>query len=474
MNRPGDDPAIESYWFGKAYLDLRNTIKECWRQNGEDAQHYFTLASRPQQPRVLKVGFWLALVGAGVSVFLFGTALFLALSALHVVIVLVIAGCIMLGYLTVLGIEKVYILYKGWRSFCPACSHPIPLPEFLCPHCDAVHACLIPSRYGILYRRCSKCYKKIPATLLTGRNALPCRCPQCKHPLNSVVTRTRTRVVPLLGGTSAGKTAFLLAAVTQFLQYCEHEELECVFADEQVKKDFGRTLRQLAKGIRHKTAIDKLPRAFDLLFEKEERSLYLYDPAGEVFQSTESLAEHRFHGFPTGYIFVIDPFSIMEVSRESSVPRSSQEDTVRASSDDPQDVFSRFLIASQEHFDLAADSRIKTPLAVVLTKVDAGGLLASIKKKHKQMRSEMEPEDYNQPRGYDMAVRELLLEWNQAALVQQIETRFVCVRYFACSALNSGDDGQLQPRFAVEPLVWVLRQADDPLGAGWENLGLPR
>jgi len=75
---PNKDPAIRSYFFGKAYTDLWATIAESWQRNLDSAKEFFGKASgNDGLLETFLAGMWIA---AGISTLIFGTAFFAAAS----------------------------------------------------------------------------------------------------------------------------------------------------------------------------------------------------------------------------------------------------------------------------------------------------------------------------------------------------------------------------------------------------------
>ena len=87
--------------------------------------------------------------------------------------------------------------------------------------------------------------------------------------------------------------------------------------------------------------------------------LYLYDPAGEAFGETEGLALHKYQGYLSGLIFLIDPFTIPAVrleyqdrlSRRARYPEAQRDCRSRTPC-------RRIFISLEEHF---GQSRIVPP-----------------------------------------------------------------------------------------------------------------
>jgi len=122
----------------------------------------------------------------------------------------------------------------------------------------------------------------------------------------------------------------------------------------------------------------------------------------------------------------------------------------------------------EEHFGLEPTARIKQPVAVVVNKTDAFDLEQVIGEPAAQALIQASPEPVTAEMARSQVVREQLLRWDQAHLVQQLEARCARVRYFTCSSLGRMPDSTTRPfeaRGVLEPLLWILGRADSAFAA---------
>jgi hypothetical protein len=186
-------PAIRGYFFGKAFRDLRQTIQSSWRRNHGSAQtHFHRGRSHYARKEMAEKALGLLFGTAGVSVMVFGTVVFLAASAVHVLVLLSLLAVVYTAFTVVYLAERGFLLLKRFFAVCPGCHTRAPLPEYFCPGCGAVHSRLIPSSYGILHHTC-RCGRKLPATFFLGRGALSSRCanPRCAQAQEQPHTESR-------------------------------------------------------------------------------------------------------------------------------------------------------------------------------------------------------------------------------------------------------------------------------------------
>lgn len=459
------EPAIKSYFFDKGYRDLRNTIVESWKRNAASSGEHFNKASRLFPGAEADKGQAIVWGTAGISVMVFGTAVFLVASVIHVIVLLAFFLLIYFAFSLVYLTERAYLTGKKFFTVCPECHARSKLPEHFCPRCGEVHRRLIPSSYGILHHTCL-CGEKLPATFFLKRGQLKSRCPDCQSLLETRHTESRKVFVPVFGGPVVGKSAFLFAAVNQLMNHTARNGLRCSFLEPRTEGEMARVRQQLAQGRAPVKTISTLPRAFNLQVQADGRAprvLYLYDPAGEAFSETEGLVLHRYQSYLSGLIFLIDPFTIPAVSAEYADRLESVRDALQPSKLPIEDALGRILISMEEHFGLKKATRIKVPVAVVINKIDAFDLEARIGEPAVRQRAQASPAPVDPQTVRDEIVRDQLRRWGQGDVVQQLETRCARVHYFTCSALGHMPDGSTQAfeaRGVLEPLLWILGEAD--------------
>jgi hypothetical protein len=459
------DPAIRSYFFGKGYADLRSVIADTWRRNLTSARHELA-RMRTLWPRSFAAkGLAILRGAAGVSVLTFGTVFFLAGSIVHVALLLTFFLLVYLVFTLVYLTERAYLAWKGFFPVCPDCHCKNPLAEYFCPQCGAVHRRLIPSSYGILYRTC-KCGQKLPATFFLSRGELPACCPDCKRTLAGLI-EIRKIFVPVFGGPAVGKSAFLLSALQELaLRWAPGLGFAVTFPEARTESAMQSGWENLARGLPPmKTATD-LPRAFNVQVGRpgqEARLLYLYDPAGETFGETEGLVLHKYQRYLSGLVFLIDPFTIPAVQQEYADRLSRVEAGLKPSKMPVEDAFARILIGLEEHFGLAKNARLKLPVAVVISKIDAFDLEQRIGDPAVQARLRSDPGGGDAETARNQIVREQLVRWGRGDLVHQLETRCSEVGYFTCTALGRMPDGTARPfagRGVLAPFLWILGGVD--------------
>ena len=460
------EPAIKSYFFGKGYRDLRDVIKESWQRNFISAKGFFSKIDTTKDwwLSILSVVFW---GGAGISVVVFGTTLFLVVSLIHIVFLSIFFSIIYIGFTIFWTIERIYLFFHRFFAACPHCHEKNALPEYLCDSCGNVHARLMPNNYGILYHKCT-CGQKLPATFFVNRGRLQARCPSqhCHQFLHREHVETRRIFIPILGGPSAGKTAFMFAIVRNLIEKKAAElGFTTDFVDTATESEYKKIVAELQKGHVPSKTIASTPKAFNLALKKHGETkwlMYIYDPSGEAYQSTENLSEHRYHEYLSGMILIIDPFSIPAVRRNYDRELSKTWSSVNPSTLKVEDALSRVILTMEESFGLSKAGKIKQPLAIVISKVDAFGLEdvvgeSAVDKAFAKAKRLSRAEVRNN------LIKQQLNDWGEIALLQQLDMRFKNVRYFSCSALGripdaSGKD--FLPHHVIEPILWICHSVN--------------
>ena len=453
------EPAIKSYFFGKGYTDLRNVIVESWQRNNASAKKFFSKIDTAENwfKSVFSFIFW---GNAGISVIVFGTLFFCAVSLLHILFLLIFFFLIYVGFTLVWTVERVFLLLKHFFSACPHCYKKSALPEYLCDNCGSAHAKLVPNSYGILHHKC-KCGQKLPATFFVNRGRLHARCPDCMQPLHREHIESKGIFIPILGGPSAGKSAFMFSVVRKWIDEKASEYgFTTEFIDSGTEANYKLVVNNLKAGKVPAKTLDNMPKAFNLALKsgaKNKWLMYIYDPSGETYQDSEYLAAHRYHEYLSGMVLIVDPFSIPAVRQAYEYDLSKEWSSVNPSQLNIEDVLSRVILTMEESFGLSKTGKTDKPLAVVISKVDAFDLegiigeeavekqyLQTIGKKRSDIR--------------DHLIKQKLREWGEESLIHQIETRFSNVRYYTCSALgripdSSGED--YVPHHVIEPILWI-------------------
>ncbi|MEW6282820.1 MAG: hypothetical protein AB1758_29685 [Candidatus Eremiobacterota bacterium] len=425
----GPEPAYRHYFYGKWWRDYTATLAAAMgrlrhlAQTGADAGARFLMEQVVGAGGQVAPALSFALVLLLSVVLLPGLAiaglLVLAFGLVHVLL----AGLLCLGSLlagtALWAFERLLLAHRAVRVTCPnrGCYRRVGLPHYLCPGCGALHRKLLPGSYGTLRRRC-RCGERLPTLFLLGRNRLPSLCPECQRPMAVVLAKSLHLAVA--GATSAGKSSFLAAVL---MELCDRglgvlPSPRDRVAVEEARMHFG------SGSVLPKTA-EFEPDAFLLeLTSPSNRALYIYDAAGEAYETVDTLRRHEYLGYLHGILLVVDPFSV-PVARAGVDLQGLQ-----PAAEEPQPIYDRVIRMFRE---LAGTEVAQCPVAVVLTKADA-------------LPADLDP-------------RQALLDWGQGNLVRDLEHSFHHVRYFRVSALGRRPDRSekpFEPQGTLEPILWLL------------------
>lgn len=457
-------PAKVSYFFGKGYTDLVNTIKESWSKNLYSAGEQF---SEARDKGLFTFSGGMNLIAA-ISIFTFGSIITAVTTLIHVAVLLLVFACIYIGFSVLWFIDRLYIMINKIKNACPNpdCQASFLIPVYECPVCGAKHTKLVPGKYGILKRTCL-CGTKLPTTFLNGRGKLKAYCPKCDTALSGD-TASRQYAFPVIGGPSVGKTCFINMAIDQIMnEIAPVNGWEMRFISEIEEKDHDRAMKSLSQGVRlMKTEMDSLT-AYQLMLklpnEKVNRRIYIYDISGEKFSSSSDVQNNLAYSYADGFIFIIDPLTLSQFAME--VEDKIDLNAYGASSKDFEDILNIMLINLEKMFGLKDKDTVKRNLAVVINKLDIPTLEEKIGDPAVQ---QYLMNDSNNCKNYidarDAACRNFLEEYGAGNFVRTAEAKFKNVRYFTCSALGHNHEGQpYEGKNVVAPVMWLLQQSDSSI-----------
>jgi hypothetical protein len=469
--KPGADPAYLSYYAGPVLLDYRNVLTQAygrmWAKVVDDDPKTRYVPTQPRSlvgrtwtwtrasflyPAVKYPGAVMVIVGLVMGALVVG-AFFAVVS---VVFALLLALLVVFATVTAGGsrvLEMALLWIRGITIECGTCHVRATRPIYRCPQCRAEHRKLLPGMAGVLHRTC-RCETMLPTLLANGKAKLPAQCAECQAQLPIHGLTAPTVHVPVIAGPTAGKSVYMLSAVSRLMLLGNGFE----FADERAKQEFERNLQ---RGVLDdpsravKTAITR-PRAYNVYVgDRARRLLYLYDPAGEIPESPDQLAESQFLKHTKGVVFVVDPFSLRQVRSETE---RSLLGRVRASNTLPKASLERFVEAQREHLRVKAGALLKIPVAVVLTKADA--LIESSGTSHPYAGQSLASRAER-----DAAVRQWLDETGQRDLLTSIDNQFATVAYFVVSYQDARDvtahdstAGDVVNDDPAAPLLWLLNR----------------
>lgn len=275
--RANDTASHLGYVGGVAWVDLREIVRRCRR----------------------------AISRAGVVVQIVLLAAFAGMLA-----VTVGAGWVLAGVLR--GLDRALRLLRRVRMVCPQCFEWVPYPAYLCPECHRIHHDIRPGTRGILRRLCL-CGARLPTLLLFGTaRRLAAICPHCTASLDHRPGEVRELVVPLFGGTGAGKSRLALGVYSVLTYAARAGDVHLTHGDEATAAQLRASPELLRPHRRlNPTLPGRATRGLLLSYTvgRCTRLLQLYDTAGEHFDRVAAAEELTYLGKAETFLLVLDPLA---------------------------------------------------------------------------------------------------------------------------------------------------------------------
>lgn len=476
MKKNKTQPAFKSYFFEQGYKDIGTAIKTSWLKNAQTAKTYYDKYTNKGLMSLKGVyNLFCAL-----SVVSFGTVFFALISTIILTFVSVLFIVVYIGFSAAWLFDRAYLTKKKIFTACNECKCKFLIPTYICPKCGAQHTNLTPSVYGIFKRTCI-CGEKLPTTFLNGRKKLQAICPNCL--LEGKTTylndrESRPICVPVVGGRSVGKTAYITAFSKKFVEFvAPQNNLDIEFYNEskeaiysEIKADFAHGSTRMTVRPQDLTQSSSISFSFFVQNKalKPERLMHIYDIAGEVFTDNNENEVQRQYEYCQGIIFMIDPFAIPTVrARYESL--LTPEDKAGIGKADINGIINVFINKLREVTGLSDRKMSKVPIAIVIGKTDSANLCREFSDekidelKYINTKIEIKKSD-----AVDYLCRKFLIENGMKSFVNAIDLKFKNNRYFAVSAIgHTRDAGTYNPVDVLEPMEWICTKADKKLASIW-------
>lgn len=468
-------PAKISYFFGPGWNDLILFIKKFWGFNRED------IKKRAEKVETGK-GI-MSLLGAGrllscFSLILFGTFFFLIISAAVSVILGTAFLTVYILAFIVWSIDRLCLLWKEIFVACPNCKEKYLIPVYICSGCRAKHTRLTPGKYGLFNRTCN-CGKKMPSHFMTGRGRLEAECPKCGFALSG--TGSRPLCVPIVGGRSSGKTAYITAFSYDFIEKAaprngfvisHYNDATRQFYDSEITNDYMSGTTRMTKT--EEDLRKASSKVFSFLVHSEkmnpDRLIQIYDVAGESFVNNTENEEQFQYTYCHGIIFMLDPLSVPKV-RNYLDESISEVDKSSVGTLDVDLVLDAFMNKLRKITGQPAAAVFNVPIAIVISKSDIRTLDQFIgDERISEFMSEhgLGMDSYSVVE--DRLCRQFLIENDLAHFVSSIDMKFKNSRYFKCSSIgHTREKGRYNPKGVLEPMEWIFRTADPGMRAAWHE-----
>ena len=476
MSQKDKQPAKKSYFFGQGYTDIKTAITTLWHKNGEVAKQYFRSYS-DYGLLSFKGIFYLF---CSLSVVTFGSVFFLIISLLTLLVLFLFFGLVYIGFSLAWLFDRAYLIRRKVFVACNECKNQFLIPTYICPKCGAYHTNLTPSKYGILKRTCS-CGEKLPTVFFNGRRELKAICPCClKEGKTTYLEDRESRpfCIPIVGGRSVGKTAYITAFSREFLEeVASAKGLAIDFYNDKKKSIYSEIQSDYDSGGTRMTArpqdrMESSSVSFSFFVKhkklKPERLIHIYDIAGEVFTDNNENEVQRQYEYCQGIILMIDPFSIPTVRMKYESALTPQ-DIAGIGKADLNGVVNVFMNKLREVTGLTDRKMSKVPLAIVIGKADSGNFMDEFSEDRIQGLIRANP---NLPLGRNDAIdylsRRFMIQNEMGGFLNTVDMKFKKNRFFVASAIgHTRDAGQYRPVGVLEPMEWIAGISDKALSRLW-------
>jgi len=477
-------PAKKSYFFDKGYKDLSNTIKGAWSRNIISInEHKSNIAiSRGSDGKVVATVKTIGNSMGIVSILLFGSIITCVITLLNIAVLFSLMICVYVGFTIIWTVDRIYLIRKKIFIACHDCKEKMLIPTYICNACGEKHSVLTPGTYGILKRTCN-CGEKLPTTFfykINGkyRRDLDAICPICEHSLAD--RETVPICIPIVGGRSVGKTSFITAFSHNFIETLAPSKGWIIDSYDSAKDDiYKEIVHDYNTGNTRMTDrphdINKASSVSFSFFIKgtvfqPERLVHIYDIAGEVFTDNIENEMQKQYEYCHGIVFVVDPLSIPNI-RYRCESDLSPEDVAGIGTADINNVVDSFLNKLREVTGLSENKMSSVPLAVVISKIDSGGLFAELGQGAIKAFIATDPAKFNNEQDVqDYLCRKFLKDNGMEAFLNNVIIKFKNNRFFACTAIgHARDKGVYRPKGIMKPMEWLFRNADSKMAKAWTD-----
>lgn len=474
-------PAKLNYFFKGAYVELFNTIKSSYRKLGDNisdawfdvtdnfGDFWSTFWSSIGGIFSLDVD-WGDLFGSIASVckfsFALGKLLFVMVittslstvfSLLHISILFPIMLLAYIAFLLLLSIDSIYCWCKKISSNCsnPNCQNHFALPVYICPSCNARHTSLRPSRYGIWKRTC-ECGEKLPTTFFNGREKLEARCPICNFPVKDG-GKHMDICIPIVGGTSSGKTCFINSSISQIEKRAEEYGLVYEYSPSG-SDDYQENIANMNNGRLPDKTNEMRLKYYQFYLSASEGSLKnlisLCDVGGEVYSDSASLGEQIGYRYANAFVLVIDPLSIADYREE--VSKVIQPGKYGYSNDSIDEVLTMLTTTLENMCCISSKDMLKTDVAIVFTKCDIPGLMDKIGNNAINEYINNNP-GASRLDAQNAVCEKFLVDYNEVNFLNSLKSKFKTLQFFFCSSLGHNANGTPFVSTGVdEPVLWLV------------------
>lgn len=457
------EPAKKSYWFGRSYKDLFNTIRGSFESNFDMikdlSERIKDCITNFHVMSVLRILLYSLII---VFLSLFGFLFTAVLSVFHITIIAIIMAFVYVGFMLLWFCDAVYRKIHQISYNCPSCQQKFKMPAYVCPNCHKRHYRLIPSKYGIFYRTC-ECGQKLPTTFLNGRQKLDAVCPHCDESLIKGITRAY--LIPVIGGANCGKTCFINSAIQELEKDSSSYGLSFQYKPKQDGgvDEYSENKERMSQGYVPEKTSDMRMKYYNFILNKKgdaiDNQISVCDIAGESFESEENTQNQQGFRFCDGIVIVVDPFSIEEFDNKAK--EEMKEEEYQSVNRSTQSIEETFNVTNNaiEHILHKSDGLKKLVAAIVFVKTDIPYVDEKVGEKAIEERRKNDP-SLSYLEASNCVASDFFKEYGLNSTLLEIQGKFSKVQFFSVSAL--GKEQKVGSAFvsinADKPLYWILNE----------------
>lgn len=348
--------------------------------------------------------------------------------------------------------DKVYAQARGLRS-APLMGHVYkPKKDFLARLRKSGSA------------RCDACSKESQKRL----------CPHCHFELFHNVGEIDNHIIAIIGGRNTGKGHYIATLVhrleqevgTQFdfsLRMLGDDTRERFESEYRTPLFHRKTLLRATPSAVVDSSV-KSPMIFRLTSNQGRKlraiNLSFFDSAGEDMQSLDTLsAEARYICHASGIIFLLDPLQI------NSIRQQVAEDMLPPFYPlaEPTYIVERLQELFERQLNLSATTKVKIPIAFVLSKVDTLFPLIDASSNLRMTGEHFGHFNLTDAQSTHTEIWNYLQSWTGGKFSNLVETGFENYHYFGTSSLGQppdekGNIATVSPIRVEDPFLWLLYQ----------------
>jgi hypothetical protein len=307
-------------------------------------------------------------------------------------------------------------------------------------------------------------------------------CPDCHTALPIDFVDSRSPMIGLVGAKGSGKTVLMTVLVKQLRDSVgrrfgadiriatDNPDGHQGLSDYQASREVPLySAGKLPAGTQQQAQQGRMPVVLRWRQESARRMggptlnstvLSFMDTAGEDLNDLETAFDLQYLSVCDALMITLDPFALPGARARLNLPT----DAIQVADDVPLDVVARITELLRTEYKLKNRRRIKMPVAIVFTKIDA--FYPSLDRQNPIMAQPPAVPAYQDADG--QAVHEhvlaLIKQWNAADIDDHLRLNYSDYRYFGVSALGAEPDytdrtvapGGVQPHRVEDPVLWLL------------------